>query len=159
MCMCILLPADFNMTTHHCEARFVRSYLFGHHKRPQEAQWWSAGQRVLVLAGRATSTTATLATMLATTPATTLASTPATTPPITPPTTVALAPRTPPAAASPAVALCAHPGRELRAFEGAARNLSAQLELPQALGDTMGDAVRRRFFEFKGTPRACARQR
>ena len=53
---------------------------------------------------------------------------------------------------------CAHPGRELRAFEAAARNLSALLQLPLPLGDAMGDAVRRRFFEFKGTPRACARR-
>ena len=101
---CLLLATTF------CQARFERSYLFGHHKRPQEAQWWSAGQRVLVLAGRATTPTSTTTTTA----------------------TVPLGLRTSPASpAVSAVTLCAHPGRELRAFEAAARNLSAQLQLPQ----------------------------
>ena len=35
----------------HCDRTFERSFLLGHHKLPREAQWWSLGQRVIVLAG------------------------------------------------------------------------------------------------------------
>ena len=35
----------------HCERIFERSFLMGHHRLPREAQWWSVGQRVVVLAG------------------------------------------------------------------------------------------------------------
>lgn len=35
----------------HCERIFERSFLMGHHRLPREAQWWSVGQRVIVLAG------------------------------------------------------------------------------------------------------------
>ena len=97
---------------------------------------------MLVLAGRPPTPTAT--------------PTPATTPTTT--TTLTTTTTTPPAVPSPrALELCARPGRELRAFEAAARNLSAQLQLAAPLADAMGDAVRRRFYELKGTPRACAR--
>ena len=121
---------------------------------PNQAQWWSVGQRVLVLAGRRPSPTATPTP--ATTPTPTTTTTTTTTTAITTSTTTTAT--TPPALLSPlALERCARPGRELRAFEAAARNLSAQLRLAAQLGDAMGDAVRRRFYEFKGTPRACAR--
>ena len=138
-----LFPSDAEAAAFRLQAegRFASSFLFGHHKLRGLSQWWSYGQRVLVLADRRAAAAA-----------------PGTSGKLSP------VPLGDPAPISPHISphlpisvplgdpACANATRELHRFAASSSALSLRHGMPVDLGSL----VRGRFYEHRAEPREGA---
>ena len=123
-----LFPSDAEAAAFRlrAEGRFASSFLFGHHKLRGLSQWWSYGQRVLVLADRRAAAAA-----------------PGTSGKLSP---VPLGDLPPTLMGDTA---CANATRELHRFAASSSALSLRHGMPVDLGSL----VRGRFYEHRAEPR------